>query len=166
MSALTHPFGLAAASRAGRAVASLQRATSFLVPVADLLVRLWVANVFFKSGLVKIQSFDTTVQLFTYEYEVPVLSPEVAAWLGTATELTFPVLLALGLAGRFSALNLFVFNIIAVISYPALNPAGLEQHQIWGLLLLVTLLHGPGKLSLDHAIARWWRRRNPPVPAR
>jgi putative oxidoreductase len=25
---------------------------------------------------------------------------------------------------------------------------------LWGLLLLVPLLHGPGKLSLDHLIAR------------
>ncbi len=127
---------------------------NFLAPVADLALRLWVANVFIKSGLTKIQSWESTVQLFTYEYHVPLLPPEVAAYMGAFTELTFPVLLVLGLAGRFAAFVLFVFNIIAVISYPALNPAGLEQHQIWGLMLLVTLLHGPGKLSLDHWIAK------------
>jgi putative oxidoreductase len=126
----------------------------FLAPVADLAVRLWVATAFFKSGLVKIQSWESTLALFTYEYSVPVLSPETAAYLGTFTELVFPVFLALGLAGRFSAAVLFIFNIVAVISYPALNEAGLEQHQVWGIMLLVTLLHGPGKLSLDYWIGR------------
>ncbi len=130
----------------------LQRAS----PLADLALRLWVANVFWKSGLTKIQSFETTVFLFTHEYHVPLLSPQVAATLGTFTELFFPVLLALGLAGRFSAAVLFIFNIVAVISYPDLNEFGLEQHQIWGLMLLVLVLHGPGKLSIDHWIARRW----------
>ena len=53
-----------------------------------------------------------------------------------------------------TAFVLFVFNIIAVVSYPDLGDVGLRDHQTWGLLLLVTLLHGPGKLSLDHLIAR------------
>lgn len=126
----------------------------FIAPVADLAVRLWVANAFFQSGLVKIQSWESTIALFTYEYSVPLLSPEVAAYLGTFTELFLPVLLALGLAGRFAAFALFIFNIIPVISYPALMGAGLEQHQVWGLMLLVNLLHGPGKLSLDYLISR------------
>lgn len=138
-----------------RRLAPLLRGLDFLAPLADLGLRLWVATVFFKSGLTKIASFDSTVQLFTYEYHVPLLSPEVAAYLGTFTELVFPVLLVLGLGGRLSAGVLFLFNIVAVISYPDLNPAGIEQHQVWGLMLLVTLLHGPGKLSVDH----WLRRR-------
>ncbi|MGH8602998.1 MAG: DoxX family protein, partial [Gammaproteobacteria bacterium] len=74
---------------------------------------MWVANVFFKSGLVKIQSWESTVALFTYEYSVPYLSPELAAYFGAFTELFFPVLLAIGLAGRLSAGVLFVFNIVA-----------------------------------------------------
>jgi putative oxidoreductase len=102
----------------------------FLAPVADLAIRLWVATAFFKSGLVKIQSWESTLALFTYEYSVPVLTPETAAYLGTFTELVFPVFLALGLAGRFSAAVLFIFNIVAVISYPALNEVVLEQHQV------------------------------------
>jgi putative oxidoreductase len=128
----------------------------FLSPIADLGLRLWVANVFFKSGLTKIQSMETTIQLFTYEYEVPFLSPEIAAYAGTFVELVFPVLLALGLGGRLAAFVLFVFNFVAVISYPGLNEAGIEQHQVWGLMLLVTLLHGPGRLSLDHLLVRRW----------
>ncbi len=130
------------------------RALDFLAPIADLAIRLWVANVFWKSGLTKIQSWDTTVTLFTYEYQVPFLSPQVAAFLGTATELIFPVLLAFGLAGRFSAFVLFVFNIIAVVSYPSLNEAGILDHKVWGLMLLIPLLHGPGKISIDHFIRK------------
>jgi putative oxidoreductase len=134
------------------------RGLEFLTPVLDLGIRLWVANVFWKSGLTKIQSWDMTVALFENEYHVPLLSPEFAAALGTATELTFPVLLALGLAGRFSAFVLFAFNIVAVISYPDLNEVGLKDHVYWGILLLVTLLHGSGKLSLDHVLRRYWKR--------
>lgn len=145
-------------ARAERIYAPLRRALEALSPVADLLLRLWVAQVFFQSGVNKFQSWDITVQLFTYEYQVPFLAPATAAFLGTLTELVVPVFLALGLAGRAAAALLFVFNIIAVISYPTLNAAGIHEHQLWGLLLLVTLLHGPGKLSLDHLLTRWLRR--------
>lgn len=142
--------------RANNVINPIIKGLDLLAPLADLGVRLWVANVFWKSGLTKIQSIDSTVLLFEYEYQVPLLSPTVAAYLGTFTELFFPILLVLGLAGRLGAGVLFVFNIIAVLSYPGLNAAGLEQHQVWGLLLLVTLLHGPGKISIDHFIKRKW----------
>src|SRR5712692_1442202 len=128
----------------------------FLSPVIDLFIRLWVANVFWKSGLTKIASWDATVALFTYEYHVPLLPPEIAAALGTSVELIFPVLLAFGLGARLSAAVLFVFNIIAVISYPDLSEVGLKDHIYWGILLLVPLLHGPGKLSIDHFIWQKW----------
>jgi putative oxidoreductase len=144
--------------RADHFINPIVKGLELLTPLVDLGIRLWVANVFWKSGLNKIQSFDSTVLLFEYEYQVPLLSPTVAAYLGTFTELFFPVLLVVGLAGRFSAAALFVFNIIAVLSYPALNEAGLEQHQVWGLMLLVTLLHGPGRISIDHFIKRKWGR--------
>ena len=80
----------------------------------------------------------------------------VAAVLGTGTELIFPVLLVLGLGARVSAAVLFVFNYIAVVSYPDLNEIGLKDHVYWGILLLVTLLHGPGKIAIDHFIRRKW----------
>jgi putative oxidoreductase len=134
------------------------RGLSALAPAVDLAVRLLAASVFFKSGLTKIASWDSTLSLFENEYAVPFLPPEIAALLGTGVELFFPVLLVLGLGSRFSAFVLFVFNIIAVISYPDLGAAGLHDHQTWGLLLLVTLLHGPGALSLDHLIGRHFMR--------
>ncbi|HJW80751.1 MAG TPA: DoxX family membrane protein [Acidiferrobacterales bacterium] len=132
----------------------LVRVLAWLQPAFVLAVRLYVASVFFKSGLTKIASMDSTIMLFTYEYQVPLLSPTLAAYLGTGAELVLPVLLALGLGGRLAAAALFVFNIIAVISYPDLNEVGVMQHQYWGVLLLLPLLYGPGKLSIDCFIKR------------
>ena len=132
-------------------------ALSGATALVDLVVRLWVAAVFFKSGLVKIQSWDTTILLFTNEYHVPLLSPYVAAVLGTGAELTLPVFLALGLGTRLAAAALFVFNIVAVISYPELEGAGLDQHYVWGILLAVTIAHGPGLASLDRLVGRFFR---------
>jgi putative oxidoreductase len=123
-------------------------------PALDLLVRVFVASVFFKAGLTKIASWETTLALFENEYAVPLLPVALAAFLATAAELAFPVMLVLGLGTRFAALGLFVLNIVAVISYPEIGEVGLKDHQHWGLLLLVTLLHGPGALSLDHLIGR------------
>ena len=141
-------------SRALGLAQAATRGLQTLSPAVDLLIRVLVASVFFKSGLTKIASWSSTVSLFENEYAVPLLPPEVAALLGTSVELFFPVLLVLGLGSRFAAAVLFVFNIIAVISYPDLGEVGLKDHQMWGLLLLVTLLHGPGRLSLDHLIQR------------
>jgi len=129
----------------------------FLAPLSNLAIRLWVANVFFKSGLTKIQTWDSTLYLFENEYSVPLLPPDFAAILASGIELGFPVLLALGFLGRFAAFVLFVFNIIAVISYPELNPAGVVQHQMWGIMLLVPLLQGPGKISVDCFLKRTFK---------
>ena len=132
-------------------------------PLLDLWIRWDVASAFFRSGLTKIVSWDKTVFLFQEEYHVPLLPPEAAAFLGTFGELAFPPLLLLGLAGRFSALSLSVVNVVAVVSYWQVlgqNEAALASHYYWGLLLLVTLLHGPGKLSIDHAIRRWAEARS------
>ena len=129
----------------------------------DLWIRWDVASAFFRSGLTKTDSWDKTVFLFQAEYHVPLLPPEVAAALGTFGELFFPPLLLLGLAGRFSALSLSVVNIVAVVSYWHVlgeNEAALASHYYWGLLLLVTLLHGPGKLSCDAWISRFLRKRS------
>lgn len=133
---------------------AIRIAEGWLAPVLDLAIRLWVGLVFFQSGLTKILSWDSTLSLFENEYAVPVLPPELAAYLGTAAELVLPVFLVLGLGGRLAAAALFVFNVVAVISYPDLGEVGLKDHQYWGLLLLVPLLHGPGKISIDHFLRR------------
>ncbi|HFD86660.1 MAG TPA: DoxX family protein [Gammaproteobacteria bacterium] len=129
-------------------------ALNFLAPVVDLAARAWVAWVFFKSGLVKIQSWDSTVMLFQYEYNVPLLPPQLAAIAGTATELLMPALLVLGLFGRWPATILFFFNIVAAISYPDISAAGISQHVVWGLILALLAVHGSGKLTLDSLVFR------------
>ncbi len=120
-----------------------------IVPLLLLFCRLWVAWVFFNSGLTKIASWDSTLFLFEYEYQVPILSWELAAYLGTAAELVLPVFIALGLLTRPMAALLFVFNIIAVVSYPLLWEKGFYDHQLWGLMILIVVLWGPGNLSAD-----------------
>jgi putative oxidoreductase len=140
-------------SCARRAVGWLQAGA----PLVDVAIRGSVANVFFRSGLLKIDNWDGTLYLFANEYRAPLLSPGLAAWLGTFSELFFPPLLALGLAGRFAALSLSFVNVIAVVSFwhvLGTNEAALMSHVYWALLLLVTLCHGPGKLSVDFWIQR------------
>ncbi len=159
-----------------KADALLHKTAELLTPVADFLARYWVAAAFFSSGLTKTVSgsftlfghsfsyplsvfpTETTFTLFEYEYQVPLLPPVLAAYMGTAVELLLPVFLFLGLGTRYAALVLFVFNIVAAVSYPGLMEPGLRDHQIWGLLLFITFCHGPGKLSLDHLIGRLVRR--------
>lgn len=130
-----------------------------LQPAAQLAARWFVAGVFFRSGLTKIADWETTVALFTDEYHVPLLSPEIAAMLGTSAELALPALLLFGLAGRFAAAGLFVLNIVAVISVEDLPIPALQQHIFWGSLLIGLLLWGPGRWSLDRFVWPWLRAR-------
>jgi putative oxidoreductase len=118
-------------------------------PLLNLAFRLYLANVFFKAGLTKIKTWDSTLMLFEYEYAVPVLRFDVAAYLATGAELLLPVLLVLGLAGRVSAVGLFVLNVVAAISYPDISPAGINDHYFWGAMLLILTVYGPGKISVD-----------------
>jgi putative oxidoreductase len=134
---------------AGRAVGALES----LQPLALLAARLYLAQVFFLAGLTKIRDWETTILLFENEYAVPLLSPTLAALLGTAGELVLPVLLVLGLAGRVAALGLFVVNAVAVVSLAEITEAALQQHQFWGSLLLGLVLWGPGRWAVDAWLA-------------
>ena len=129
----------------------LTRLLDSLQPLAALLARLYIAQVFFLSGLTKLRDWEITVALFTDEYKVPFLPPALAAAMGTAGELALPVLLVLGLGGRFSPLGLFVVNAVAVISLSEIAPAALQQHMFWGSLLAGLAIYGLGPWSLD----RW-----------
>ena len=137
------------------------RGMDWLAPGFLLALRLYVAMVFFKSGLTKIMDFSSTVALFENEYKVPVISPMLAAASGTAAELVLPALFVLGLLSRPTALAFFVFNAVAVISYPDISDAGVKDHQLWGLMMLVVLFFGPGRFSLD----RMFRARFAPATA-
>jgi putative oxidoreductase len=135
--------------------APLDRAITGLQPALLLAIRVYIARVFFLSGLTKIRDWDTTLLLFTEEYKVPVLPPALAALAGTAGELIFPVLLVLGLGWRLPALALFVVNLVAVISYPGLAEAAVKEHFYWGALIAVLVILGHGRWSMDA-----WLNRN------
>jgi len=124
----------------------------------SLVLRVYVGWQFFKSGLTKIQDWNSTLALFRDEYHVPLLPPDLAAVMGTGGELFFPLLLFIGLLSRPAALGLFFMNAMAVISYPQLFefecPAAINDHFYWGALLLVLLAFGPGRLSIDAWLAR------------
>jgi putative oxidoreductase len=140
--------------RAARGYFNLTAMVDSLQPLFAVALRIYVARVFFLSGLTKLHDWNITLALFRAEYHVPVLPPAIAAALGTGAELGLPVLLLLGCGTRIAAAALFAFNIIAVISYPGLSPAGLKDHVLWGMLLLVLFFYGPGKLSVDHLLGR------------
>ena len=127
-----------------------------LQPVALLALRLYVSSVFFRAGIVKLSDWGATLALFHDEYKVPLLPPDVAACVGAFGELAFPVLITLGLFGRFGAAGLFVVNAMAVISYPQLwgfdCPAAIQSHFWWGSILLALVLFGPGRLSIDRLV--------------
>lgn len=133
-------------------IALLER---WITPLFQLGIRFYVADVFFRSGWLKLVDWETTLVLFENEYHVPLLPPNVAAVMGTAGELGLSVLLALGLAGRFGAAGLFVVNMMAVISYPDLVELALKDHYLWGALLLVIVMHGAGRFSIDD----WLQKR-------
>ena len=143
----------AVVSSAAAAWQRLVRTLEAAQPLALLAARLYVAQVFFNSGLTKLRDWDTTLALFADEYRVPLLPPELAALLGTAGELALPVLLLLGFGGRFAALGLFVVNLVAVVSLSEVAAAALQQHVFWGSLLAALALWGPGRWSLDRWVA-------------
>jgi putative oxidoreductase len=130
----------------------LTAALDALQPLAALAARIYVGQAFFLSGLTKIRDWETTVALFTDEYKVPLLPPAFAALMGTTGELVLPVLLVLGLGGRFAALGLFVVNAVAVISLQEIAPAALQQHIFWGSLLAGLAIFGPGPWSLERFV--------------
>lgn len=137
-------------------------AASVLEPVQDILLlalRLFVSWQFLKSGWLKLQDWETTQFLFEEEYVVPLVSPGVAALLGTAGEIVFPVLLIVGLLARYAALGLSAVNIVAVVAYAHVLlsdgfEAALGQHYLWGLMLATLVVFGPGRISADRLIAR------------
>lgn len=122
--------------------------------VMVLLARVGMAGLFWRSGQTKVDGWqvtDSTVGLFADEYKVPVLPPEVAAWLAAGAEHLFPVLLIVGLATRISALGLIVMTlVIQVFVYPASWP----DHLTWLAALLLIAVKGPGPLSVDALIGR------------
>lgn len=136
-----------------RQALGVTRLVDRLQPLLLLAARLYVSSIFFRAGMLKLADWSSTLALFRDTYKVPVLPPELAAYVGTFGEVVFPVLIVLGLAGRFAAAGLFVVNVMAVVSYLDLFgfecPAGINAHFYWGSILLALVVFGPGRISLD-----------------
>jgi len=120
-----------------------------------LPLRFAVATVFWNSAMAKLANWDTTLALFSDEYQVPLIPPEIAAYMAVTIELTTPVFLALGLMTRFAAFVLLgMTTVIEIFVYPLAWPTHIQ----WAAMLLVLLCRGAGALSLDHLL---WRRLGP-----
>jgi len=131
-----------------------------LKPLLLLGFRFYVAYDFFLSGKQKMSSWSTTVDLFAYEYNVPLLSPEMAAYLATGAELLLPVLLVFGFITRPAALGLFILNVVAAMALAQTDfasAAGHWQHMLWGTMLAVIFAFGPGALSIDKLTSNKWK---------
>jgi putative oxidoreductase len=138
------------------------RIAAWFASLLLLGTRWYVSWQFLKSGWLKLTQWESTLYLFQEEYHVPLLPPMLAAVAGTAGELAFPTLLAAGLLSRYAAVGLSAVNVLAVVSYANVLlsegfEAALGQHYLWGSLLLVLAVFGPGRWSVDE----WLRRRGP-----
>ena len=140
--------------RASRVYVRAEGLMDKLQSLFALAIRLYLARVFIASALTKLHDWNITLALFENEYHVPILSPAAAAFLGTAAELGLPILIVVGLGTRLAALALFVFNLVAATSYPDLSDAGLKDHILWGTLMMVLAVYGPGRFSLDRLLTR------------
>jgi len=146
---------LASSSSERRTTTSIGRVIHWLdsVPYSALAIplRLAVATVFWNSAMAKLANWDTAIALFAEEYRVPLLPPDLAAYMAVSMELATPVLLALGLLTRPAALVLLGMTaVIQIFVYPLAWPTHIQ----WAAMLLVLLCRGPGRLSLDYVLRR------------
>jgi len=146
---------LASSSSQRRTTTSIGRVIHWLdsVPYSALAIplRLAVATVFWNSAMAKLANWDTAIALFAEEYRVPLLPPDLAAYMAVSMELATPVLLALGLLTRPAALVLLGMTaVIQIFVYPLAWPTHIQ----WAAMLLVLLCRGPGRLSLDYVLRR------------
>jgi putative oxidoreductase len=130
-------------------ISSTTFAQKYLFSCLVLFMRIWIAEIFWYSGLTKISSWEATIYLFKHEYKVPFISPEIAALLGTSVELSTPILLVFGFMTRFAAMPMLFMT--AVIQFTYLDRI---DHMYWAILLGVVILYGPGLFSVDHLIRR------------
>lgn len=129
--------------------------------LVQVVVRLALAVPFWRSGILKWDGFlqlnDTAIDLFSQEFMLhlpggpyPFPAPALMAFLSGCGEIIFPTLLVLGLATRFAGLGLLFMTVVVELTVPE----GWPIHITWAAMALAILRHGPGRLSLDHLVAR------------
>ncbi|TAL93901.1 MAG: DoxX family protein [Paraburkholderia sp.] len=125
------------------------------VPYALLAIplRIAVATIFWNSAMTKLANWETALDLFRDEYRLPLLPPELAAYMAVSIELTTPVLLISGLATRPAAFVLLgMTTVIEIFVYPQAWPTHIQ----WAAMLLVLLCRGAGSWSVDHWLRKRW----------
>ncbi|WEX74088.1 DoxX family protein [Sinorhizobium numidicum] len=126
-------------------------ATALPLSIVQLGARVAVAEVFWQSAQTKLGSWPVTLQLFAFEYRLPLIDPALAATMATAAELSGAVMLSIGLLSRLASLMLLgVVATIQVFVYPG----HWAEHLMWASLLLLMLSRGAGFVSVDHLIAQ------------
>lgn len=119
-----------------------------------LAARVFPAAVFWQSGRTKMDGLavrDATFFLFENEYALPLIPPDIAAYLAVFAEHLFPMLLVLGLATRLSALALLGMTlVIQVFVYPG----AWVTHGLWATCLLLLVAKGAGAVSVDRLVTR------------
>ena len=129
----------------------LRRLNSVPYTILAIPLRVAVATVFWNSAMTKLANWNTALALFEGEYNLPLLPPDVAAYIAVTIELTTPVLLVLGLFTRPAALILLGMTaVIEIFVYPQAWPTHLQ----WAAMLLLLLCRGAGRWSADHWLAR------------
>lgn len=134
---------------------------NFLGPIIFLYARYIVGIIFLNSGWMKFENFLdgewlNTVFLFQEVHPVPYISPDLAATLGTGSEVIFPILLICGLFTRVSAIAIIVIVLVMNLTPLIANdPESLETHSYWILVLSLFVAKGAGSLSLDHLYVKW-----------
>lgn len=131
----------------------LNLAESIPMSAVQLAARVAVAHVFWNSAQSKLASWTVTLQLFSMEYHVPLLPPDIAALLATGTELTGSLLLLFGFFARLGALALL--GVVAVIQL-FVFPGSWGEHLLWASLLLLILARGAGAVSVDSLVCRYF----------
>ena len=152
---LTVPYAEGTSSVVAHIRNAFKLADAIPLSFVQLASRLSIAAVFWKSAQSKLASWQVTEQLFAMEYHVPLLPPEIAAPLATATELTGAILIFFGLFARIGAIALLgVVATIQVFVYPQ----NWVEHLQWASLLVLILARGAGIFSFDNVMRSYLER--------
>lgn len=156
-------------------LAALDEACRWLGPLGLRLLLGWE---FLESGLEKLQGQNWFADI-QGQFPIPFnLIPAEVSWqLATGFELVGSVALMIGLGTRFFAVSLLVLTVVATaaVHWPmdwqtladlrqgyAITDDGHGNFKlplIFIVMLLPLMLGGPGKLSLDQGVWRWWQGR-------
>jgi putative oxidoreductase len=124
-----------------------------------LVARISIGTIFLRYGILKVQGWKSgnTLALFKHEYQLPILPPELAAYMATAAELTLPPLLIAGLFTRYAALALLAMTLVIQLF---VYPNAFDTHGVWAVSLLYLIKYGAGSVALDRFVEPAMKERS------